>query len=476
MFTLDASASVRSNGSVLAGGSDFTLIGLDRLQRRSLTALCNGDDRSDLDDRDFVRFLADRNLLQPVPSDIAPADRTVSLVIPCRDHRDPLIRVLGRIDHDRFEHIIVVDDGSADPLHDLPGAVTILRHDRSQGAAAARNSGWRSTSSDVVLFLDADIDEPGSVLALMAVFDDPDIGAVAPRIVGSQNASTTGGPQRWIESLDMGTLASSVAPRTRVPYVPTAAMLVRRRALLSIDGFDPTMPLGEDVDLVWRLREAGWIVRYEPSVVSSHTPRRSERDWRRQRFVYGRSNAALAARHPEKVVAFEGTVGNVVPWLCAFTLTPLGSAVGLAAATIGVFPLWRRFRRLGADETGARAVRDAVDFQLLGLRYAGGALATGVRRSWLPGAAIVCVLRRRSMIGLAAAMIVPHVRSWRTQPESVTVHRWVGAHLADDVSYCAGQWAESLRRRSFRSLRPSISPLRRFFVHAPAVTLREPQT
>ena len=51
---------------------------------------------------------------------------------------------------------------------------------------------------------------------------------------------------------------------TRVAYVPTAALLVRRAALG--DGFDESLRNGEDVDLVWRLIEAGWRVRYEPAV------------------------------------------------------------------------------------------------------------------------------------------------------------------------------------------------------------------
>ena len=80
-------------------------------------------------------------------------------------------------------------------------------------------------------------------------------------------------------------------PGSRVSYVPTAALLVRRSALdsVAIDDaaipapghlagpgplssrgvFDPALRYGEDVDLIWRLHDAGWRVRYEPSVQDS---------------------------------------------------------------------------------------------------------------------------------------------------------------------------------------------------------------
>src|SRR5262249_61183376 len=69
-------------------------------------------------------------------------------------------------------------------------------------------------------------------------------------------------------TLDQGGQPARVAPLTRVSYVPTAALLARRRALGG--GFDERLRYGEDVDLVWRLTGAGWRVRYEPAVEVHH--------------------------------------------------------------------------------------------------------------------------------------------------------------------------------------------------------------
>ena len=52
--------------------------------------------------------------------------------------------------------------------------------------------------------------------------------------------------------------------------MPSAALLVRADVVDGPDLFDPALRGGEDVDLVWRLGEAGWDVRYEPSSTVAH--------------------------------------------------------------------------------------------------------------------------------------------------------------------------------------------------------------
>ena len=70
-----------------------------------------------------------------------------------------------------------------------------------------------------------------------------------------------------------------VAAGTRVSYVPAAALVVRTEALRAIGGFDETLRVGEDVDAVWRLIDAGYRCRYEPSVVVHHRPRSTLSAW-----------------------------------------------------------------------------------------------------------------------------------------------------------------------------------------------------
>ncbi len=173
--------------------------------------------------------------------------------------------------------VVVVDDGSLVPV-ECEGA-TVVRREQSGGPAAARNEGLEHVESEFVAFLDSDCMPPDDwIERLGGHFDDPRVAAVAPRVKALNG---------WRSPLDLG-------PGRNVRYLPSAALIVRRAAK---PWFDPALRYGEDVDLIWRLENAGWRFRYEPDVVVLH----EERDRIKRRFLYGTSAAPLAKRHPEKI-------------------------------------------------------------------------------------------------------------------------------------------------------------------------------
>ena len=161
-----------------------------------------------------------------------------------------------------------------------PGAI---RRETAGGPGVARNEGLEHVDTELVAFLDSDADPPPDWIERLAGhFEDPTVAAVAPRITG--------------KLLDMGEHPAEVRPGTPVPYVPTAAVLMRRSALPH-DPFDPALRYGEDVDLIWRLIDQGWRVRYDPSVVVEH----EDHHVLKRRFLYGTSAAPLKQRHPDKL-------------------------------------------------------------------------------------------------------------------------------------------------------------------------------
>ena len=126
--------------------------------------------------------------------------------------------------------------------------------------------------------------------ASSAHFADAEVVAVAPRVRSQAgDGSVLERYERGRSPLDLGAAEARVAPATRVAYVPSALLVVRRSALEQVGGFDPALRTGEDVDLVWRLVEAGGVVRYEPAVLAWHPPRPGWRAWVGQRVGYGRS-------------------------------------------------------------------------------------------------------------------------------------------------------------------------------------------
>src|SRR5690606_34664285 len=109
---------------------------------------------------------------------------------------------------------------------DTPRAATVLRHDRSRGPAAARNTGTAvavAAGAEVVVYLDADVlPLPGWLDVLLARLDDPRVAAVAPRIVASDPGRFwVRGYETARSALDMGPEPARVRPRTRVAYVPS---------------------------------------------------------------------------------------------------------------------------------------------------------------------------------------------------------------------------------------------------------------
>ena len=334
-------------GRVLLGGAPPRMLRLAPAGRALLAG--GGFTVTDATSRALARRLLDGGVVHPVPDGAGPGPGDVTVVIPVKDRTDAVARLLAALPPD-LGGVIVVDDGSADPqalltavqdigAQALRTEVRVLRHDHPRGPAAARNAGLAAATTPLVAFLDSDVlPTPGWLDPLLAHLADPAVGLVAPRIVA---LPPPGGwaaqpPVRgWLgryeavrSSLDLGPDPAVVVPRTRVAYVPSAALLVRRAAVGA--GFDEDMHVAEDVDLVLRLHGAGWRMRYEPSSRVAHDHRTDLRAWWLRKAYYGTGAAPLALRH-------RGAVPPMVlsPWAAAVAGALLARrplvAVGVAA-------------------------------------------------------------------------------------------------------------------------------------------------
>jgi mycofactocin system glycosyltransferase len=389
----------------------------------------------------LARRLLDGGLAHPVPPPAgheAIDHEAFDVVIPVKDDPRGLARTLATLDRTP----IVVDDGSAAPLLHATS-----RHETPRGPAAARNAGFERTTTGIVAFVDAGCElPPGCLDALAAHFADPAVGAVAPRITPSQATPY----EQHRSPLDLGVRPANVRPRSAVPYVPATTLLVRRTALMALTAttattaptaptattpFDENLRFGEDVDLIWRLVDAGWTVRYDPTQEVTHPARPTRRQRLRQRFDYGTSAAPLATRHGKKVAPLA-----ISPWSAAVWCLLAAGAPGLAAATAAGTAL-ALTRKLPIP------ARESARLALAGHLHAGRYLADAIRRAWWPAAAIV------SPSATAAAVLIPPLLD---RPPGYNPVTWLGDYLADDLAYATGVWAGCIKARSTTALRPDL--------------------
>lgn len=160
---------------------------------------------------------------------------------------------------------------------DLPGV--------NLGFGRAVNRVALRTSAPWIAPANADIElTPGALAELVeAGRRHADAAAIGPRLVlpdGSIQASVQLFP--GLRATLRATVALTPRARARrtgwdsaragtVPWITGAFLVVRRSAFMAVGGFDEDVWMyGEDLDLCWRLAQAGWVTRYEPSAVLRH--------------------------------------------------------------------------------------------------------------------------------------------------------------------------------------------------------------
>jgi mycofactocin glycosyltransferase len=456
-LVLDRSLRRFGDGAVLAGGRPGRVLTLTAAGANALDAMVDGGPA-----HDATRTLAGRLIAagmahprRPPPTG-PPADApAVTVVVPVHDRADQLDACLASIDGRAT--VVVVDDAS-----DRPDAVVdvcrrhgarLIRRETNGGPGAARATGAAEVGTDLMAFVDSDCTVPGAWLDdLIWHFADPEVGAVAPRV---RPAPAPTGTDRHVvhrfgrahSPLDLGPDEGEVGPGRAVRYVPTAALVVRRSALEDVGGFDRTLRVGEDVDLVWRLAAAGWRIRFDPSVAVAHREPDRWRDVLARRFRYGTSAAPLAERHPGLLAPVELRPPSTVAAAVLLAGRPVSSAVAVAASAVR---LAGKVRPLGIPARQAwRWSMSGTGWTVMGLGRAATMLAG-------PGLVALAASGRRGRRAAAALVLVPPVVDWIRLRPDLDLPRWVAASMADDVAYGTGVWIGCLRARSFGPLLPTV--------------------
>lgn len=269
-------------GGTPVEGWHFGLTRADRAPRPALDVVRGWNQRT-------VRDLRDE---WPSISIVVCAYNAASTLDECLAHTCAL-------DYPNLE-IIVVDDGSTDDTGEVA-----RRHQRARvveidhaGLSRARNAGIEAARGDIVAYLDSDAFPTREWPYYLALaFDSPTVGGaggpnvppVGDSLGAQQVARAPGGPVHVLVADD------------RAEHVPGCNMAFWREVLQEVGGFDPVYTAaGDDVDLCWKVLDRGWEIGFHPAALVWHHRRPGVRTYLRQQRGYGRAEALVEARHPDR--------------------------------------------------------------------------------------------------------------------------------------------------------------------------------
>jgi GT2 family glycosyltransferase len=232
---------------------------------------------------------------------------------PCLDSLAPQVH----------EHVLMVNPGGSPST----GSAQVIANQRTLGFGANINRGVGATSAPYVIASNSDIEVTAGAIEALTRFADahPRCGIAAPQLRYPDG--------RWQPSRrSFPTVRGTLVRRTPIrrllrpedrqrrhyllderPEEPApsdwflgAFLLLRRQMLEELGGLDEGYHLyGEDIDLAWRARQAGWERWYVPEAVAIHHHQAvtDRRFLTRRTLWHWRSIARFVRKHPESLRA-----------------------------------------------------------------------------------------------------------------------------------------------------------------------------
>ncbi|HWL66425.1 MAG TPA: glycosyltransferase [Actinomycetota bacterium] len=214
------------------------------------------------------------------------------------EHIEQCLRSVANCSYPDLE-VIVCDDGSTDDTLErarrFPFQVLELGHG---GLSAARNAGIAAATGQIVAFLDSDaFCHPGWPFHLALSLENDSLAG-------------TGGPNLPVENAGLVERAVAASPGgpihvlvtdDRAEHVPGCNMAFRKSDLVAVEGFDPAYTTaGDDVDVCWKLLDAGRDISFSAAAQVRHHRRSSVKGYLKQQRGYGRAERMVAAKHPHR--------------------------------------------------------------------------------------------------------------------------------------------------------------------------------
>jgi GT2 family glycosyltransferase len=313
-----------------------------------------------------------------------------------RTLRDCLAGV-GALVYPDFE-TIVVDDGSTDDTAAIAQGYPVrLIRTPQRGLGNARNTALDASTGEIVAYIDDDAwPDPQWLTYLVAAFAAGDHAAVggpniAPGGYGFISDCVAHAP---------GNATHVLLTDGEAEHLPGCNMAFRRSRLQAIGGFDARFrTAGDDVDIGWRLRDRGWTLGFAPGATVWHRRRATIHAYWKQQRGYGRAEALLEAKWPQRY-----TAAGLPMWIGRVYTKDLGPPFrGSARIYHGVWGTapFQSIYTLGSDLLGAMPLLPEWYLLVLGL-----GVMTALGALWAP-----FLLAAPLLVGAIGASLVQAMRS-----------------------------------------------------------------
>lgn len=210
---------------------------------------------------------------------------------------------MRKLNYSDYE-VILIDDGSTDNTQAIARDFPEIHNfkQENKGLSVARNKGIELSTGEIIAYTDSDcMVDPDWLYYLVqellegkyVAVGGPNISPPAAHHIQAAVIAAPGGPSHVLIN------------DTDAEHIPGCNMAFWKSGLVEIGGFDKAFRrAGDDVDICWRLLQAGFYIGYCPGAVVLHYRRFSVRAFFLQQHGYGEAEALLRYKHFEH---FEST-------------------------------------------------------------------------------------------------------------------------------------------------------------------------
>jgi glycosyltransferase involved in cell wall biosynthesis len=239
----------------------------------------------------------------PPPLDAYPKVSVVICAYNAERTLDDCLASLKHLNYPNYE-VILVNDGSTDATRAIAERHDFCRiiNQENKGLSVARNVGAAAATGRIVAYTDSDcVADPDWLLYLVGKMQSGSLAAIGgpnfpppeDALVPAAVAVSPGGPTHVLLSDD------------EAEHIAGCNMAFEKTVLEKVGMFDPVYrAAGDDVDLCWRLQNAGYRIGFSPAAVVWHYRRNTVSAYLQQQRGYGKAEALVYAKHPTRFNLF----------------------------------------------------------------------------------------------------------------------------------------------------------------------------